>query len=94
MTSDALFDFASWPRTFWLIPILVYLAAGLSQIAPWLLAPDGSVTDQADAVWRIRDLHATAVLVALLTMLPTSLLAMNRLWRDIGHFENFGRFRV
>jgi uncharacterized membrane protein len=75
------FDFASWPRSFWLIPILLYLAAGLSQIAPWLLAPDGSVADQAGTVWRIRDLHAAAVLVAMLTMVPTSLLAMYRLWR-------------
>lgn len=75
------FDFAAQPRSFWLVPILLYMAAGLSQIVPWLLAPDGSVTDQAGMVWRIGDLHAAAVLVAMLTMLPTGLLAMVRLWR-------------
>ncbi|MBA2589032.1 MAG: carotenoid biosynthesis protein [Alphaproteobacteria bacterium] len=77
----AQFDFAARPRSFWLVPIALYLAAGLSQVAPWLLAPDGSVTDGAGVVWRIRDLHEAAVLVALLTMVPTSLLALYRLAR-------------
>lgn len=78
----ASFDFAGRPRIFWLVPILFYLAAGLSQIAPWFLSSGGRVVDQAGQVWPVQALHDAAILMALLTMLPVSLLAIYRLYKQ------------
>lgn len=68
------------PRTFWLLPILLYLAAGFSQIAPWLTDGGGRVTDPGGGVWSAADLRETAVIVMLFTMLPTATLALLRLF--------------
>jgi len=77
-----LLDFAGRGRSFWLMPILLYLAAGLSQVAPWLLSGKGEVTAMNGQAWPVQAIHDTAVLAALLTMLPTSLAAIYRLCRN------------
>lgn len=78
----ASFDFSGRSRAFWLMPIALYLAAGLSQITPWLLSEDGKVLDQGGQVWPVHAVHDAAVLMALLTMLPASLLAIYRLCKS------------
>lgn len=60
------------------LPILAYLASGLCHLVP-LLDPDRAVVDGAGRVWSSADIRETAALVALLTMLPTSCLALIRL---------------
>ena len=77
----ASFGFEARGRTFWAMPVLLYLAAGLSQIAPLLSAGRGTVMDRGGQVWPIHALHETAVLVALLVMLPASLLALRQLYK-------------
>ena len=66
---------------FWLIPIVLYLGAGLCQIFPLLTAGDGVVIDAAGQRWRTHDLRETAVIVMMATMLATSVLALLR-WFD------------
>ena len=78
----AVFDFST--RSFWLVPILLYLAAGLSQVAPWLTAGDAQVLDAAGHVWSALAIHRAAVLVAVLGMAPLAGLALWRL-RGFNH---------
>jgi putative membrane protein len=63
---------------FWLIPIILYLGAGLCQIVPLLTTGDEVVVDAADRHWRARDLRETMVIVMTATMLATSVLALLR----------------
>ena len=67
--------------SFWAVPILLYLAAGLCHV-PSLLDPDMRLVDQSHRTWSESDLHETGVIVMLFTMLPTSLLALLRLKRS------------
>lgn len=75
-------------RQFWTIPILLYLAAGLSHLAPFFAASDARLVDAGGHVWSRADLLETTVIVMLFTMLPTSLLALLRLaaTEKPGHF--------
>ena len=67
-------------RQFWAFPIMLYLAAGLSHIIPFLtVASDIRLTDAVGRAWSERSLQETTVIVMLFTMLPTSLLALLRL---------------
>ncbi len=66
---------------FWLIPILLYLGAGLCQIMPLFTTPDGVVVNAAGQHWHVRDLRETTVIVMTATMLATSVLALLR-WFD------------
>ena len=77
----ARFDISARPKAFWLVPLLLYLAAGLCQVAPWMTAGAGTVTDHAGQVWPVAALHGAAVLTALSTMLPFTLLAAHRLYK-------------
>jgi uncharacterized membrane protein len=65
-------------RAFWVVPILLYLAAGLCYIPP-LFDANERLVDAAGRIWWATDLRETAVIVMLFTMLPTSLLALLRL---------------
>jgi putative membrane protein len=65
-------------RRFWMLPILLYLAAGLCHLPP-LLAPDASLIDAGGRTWSAADLRETAVIVMIFTMAPTSILALMRL---------------
>ena len=65
-------------RTFWVVPILLYLAAGLCHIPP-LFDANASLTDAGGRGWLASDLRETTVVVLLYTMAPTSLLALLRL---------------
>jgi putative membrane protein len=78
---NAALDLSSRSRGFWMMPIFLYLSAGLCQIVPWLVSPGGIVMDGAGTAWQVRDIHAAAVVTMLLTMAPTGLLALYRLWR-------------
>ncbi|MGE8131700.1 carotenoid biosynthesis protein [Methylobacterium sp. NPDC080182] len=60
------------------LPILTYMATGLCHLMP-LLDPDMPVIDGGGRSWSSADIRETAALVALLTMLPTSCLALIRL---------------
>ncbi|MBB2179717.1 carotenoid biosynthesis protein [Gluconacetobacter tumulicola] len=65
---------------FWAFPVLLYLAAGLCHIIPFLTAAsDTRLVDAAGRAWSERALQETTVVVMLFTMLPTSLLALLRL---------------
>ncbi|WP_200918675.1 carotenoid biosynthesis protein [Methylobacterium sp. Leaf102] len=75
---------SSRSRNFWLPPILLYLAAGFSQIPPWLIDGGGRVTDPGGGIWSAADLRETAVIVMLFSMLPTATFALLRLF-DISH---------
>ena len=66
------------------MPILLYLASGFSQIAPWLIASDAQVPDAAGHVWSALAIHRAAVLVAVLGMAPLAGLALWRL-RGFNH---------
>jgi putative membrane protein len=70
--------YRSSSRLFWSIPILLYLAAGLCHL-PLLLAPDTRLIDPGGGVWSAVALRQTVAIVMLLTMTPTSLLALMRL---------------
>jgi putative membrane protein len=65
---------------FWAAPMLLYLAAGLSHIPP-LFDPDARLVDAGGRSWSAADLRETAVIVMLFTMLPTSAIALLRLYR-------------
>ena len=78
----ASFDFATRGPIFWLMPILLYLSAGLSQLAPLLVGGSGTVTDGGGQVWPVHALHETAAPMALLVMLPTSLPAIRQLYKS------------
>jgi len=69
-------------RPFWLVPILLYLAAGLCYISP-LFDANERLVDAAGRVWWATNLRETTVIVMLVTMLPTSLLALLRLGRAV-----------
>ncbi len=66
---------------FWLIPIFLYLGAGLCQVLPLFTADDAVIVDPAGQRWRARDLRETTVIVMAATMLATSVLALLR-WFD------------
>ena len=66
------------PALFWSIPILLYMAAGLSHLPP-LADQDSLLLDAGHRVWAANDLRETAVIQMLFTMRPTSLLALLRL---------------
>ncbi|WP_198283399.1 carotenoid biosynthesis protein [Sphingomonas sp. PAMC 26605] len=63
---------------FLVFPILTYMASGLSHLMP-LLDPDMRVLDGAGRAWSSADIRTSAAVIALFTMLPTSLLALIRL---------------
>ena len=63
---------------FWLVPLLLYLGVGLSQIWPLLGGEKAVVMDAAGRTWRAHDLRETAVIVMMVTMLSTSMLAFLR----------------
>ncbi len=63
---------------FWLIPIFLYLAAGLCQIVPLFTTEDAVVVDAAGQQWRAHDLRETTVIVMTATILATSVLALLR----------------
>lgn len=65
---------------FWSVPVLLYLGAGLCHIPP-LLDADAVLVDGASRIWSATDLRATAVIVMLVTMLPSALLALLALLR-------------
>jgi hypothetical protein len=65
-------------RVFWVIPILIYLAAGLCHLPP-LAAHDVTLVDAGGRTWSAADLRETAAIVMLFTMAPTSILALSRL---------------
>lgn len=67
-------------RAFWLVPILLYLASGLSHIPPWLMDADARLVDGGGRIWSAADLQESTVVVMLFTMLPTSVLALLRLY--------------
>ena len=67
-------------RGFRAVPILFYLAAGLSQLAPFLADGDRQLVDAAGHAWSAADLRETAMVVLLAGMLPTSVLALLRLF--------------
>ena len=64
--------------SFWAIPILLYLAAGLCHL-PLLLEPDARLVDQGGRVWSAAALRQATAIVMLFTMTPTALLALLRL---------------
>ena len=66
---------------FWLIPIFLYLGAGLCQVVPLFTTEDAVVVDAAGQHWRAHDLRETTVIVMTATMLATSVLALLR-WFD------------
>ena len=65
-------------RAFTAIPVLLYMAAGLCNLPP-LRDPDTSVTDGGGGVWSASAIRQTAVLVMLVTMLPSGAVALIRL---------------
>lgn len=72
-------DLAKRHRSFWFFPILLYIAAGASQIAPWLLDAEGISLDGSGHSWPTGAIHAASVLIFCLTMLPSGALALWRL---------------
>lgn len=67
-------------RWFRAVPILFYLAAGLSHVVPFLADGDRRLVDAAGHVWSAADLRETAMVVLLAGMLPISVLALLRLF--------------
>ena len=67
--------------TFWLVPIIMYLGAGLCEVLPLLTTGAVVVVDAAGQQWRAHDLRETTVIVMTATMLATSVLALLR-WFD------------
>lgn len=70
---------------FWLIPMLLYLAAGLCQVLPLFTTADAIIVDAAGQHWRTRDLRETTVIVMAATMLATSVLALLRWFDGLKH---------
>ena len=66
---------------FWLIPIFMYLGAGLCQVLPLFTTEDAIIVDAGGRHWRAYDLRETTVIVMSATMLATSVLALLR-WFD------------
>ena len=66
---------------FWLVPVLLYLGAGLCQVTPLFWPDRVAEAVVAGRHWRARDLRETAVVVMAATMLATSVLALLR-WAD------------
>ena len=62
----------------WLAPLLLYLAVALSDILPYLSGQSGEVTDASGHIWKIHDIRETTVIVALSTMVFTSILGLLR----------------
>lgn len=62
-----------------LVAVLLYLAIGLSIIAPYLMTTSGTVLDQAGWPWRVKDVRESAVIVMAFSMAPTAILALLRL---------------
>lgn len=60
------------------LPVLLYLASGLCHLMP-LLDPDTRIADATGKVWSSADIREATAIAALLTMLPTSCLALIRL---------------
>ena len=69
-------DTRSHSRSFWLVPLLLYWAAGLCQIAPYLIAKDIHILDHGGRIWSVVALRETAALMALFAMTPPCLLAI------------------
>jgi putative membrane protein len=69
-------------RALRLTAILLYLASGLTHITPWLIGQGGEVVDAAGHVWRVNDVREQAVVIALFTMVFTSMLAALQLVAD------------
>jgi putative membrane protein len=65
-----------------LFAILIYAAAGLTHVTPWLLGQSGIATDATGQTWRVGDVREATVAVMIFTMLFTSLLASIRLFRS------------
>lgn len=65
---------------FWSMPVLFYLAAGLCHV-PRLRDADALLRDGAGRPWSAADLRQTAVVVLLVTMVPSALLALLALIR-------------
>jgi putative membrane protein len=59
-------------------PLLLYLAAALSNVVPYLIGGDGEVADATGHVWRAQDLRETTLIVMLFTMLFTAVFALSR----------------
>jgi len=66
---------------FWLIPVFLYLGAGLCHVLPLFTTADADIVDAAGQHWRVHDLRETTVIVMAATMLSTSVLALLR-WLD------------
>ncbi len=69
-------------RSFWAVPVLLYLSAGLCQILPWIDDPDAVLRDAAGRIWSARTLRESAVVAVVATMVPIALLALLRLNRS------------
>jgi uncharacterized membrane protein len=68
------------------VPILLYFSAAISLIAPYFTDPSINV-EVAGTHWNARDLHETTVVVALFTMIFTSVLALLRSIEPIAKAE-------
>jgi putative membrane protein len=68
-------------RMFWLIPVLLYLAAGFCYI-PLLFNTDTVLTDESGRMWLASNLREAAVIVMLFTMFPSALLAFYQIVRS------------
>ena len=70
-------------RGFWLIPILLYLSVALSLAVPYFTENAGVIVDVAGTRWNAQDLRETTAIIALFTMVSTSVLAFFRLVEDM-----------
>ncbi|MGP0058370.1 MAG: carotenoid biosynthesis protein [Beijerinckiaceae bacterium] len=66
-------------REFWLIPILLYFSVALSLAVPYFTETTREMVDIAGTKWNAHDLHETAAIIAVFTMVFTSVLSLIRL---------------
>src|SRR5262249_18948852 len=59
---DALAQATARGRTFEITAVLFYLSSGVTHLTPWLMKQTGDVVDGAGHVWRVEDIHETAVI--------------------------------
>ncbi|MBY6240526.1 carotenoid biosynthesis protein [Methylosinus sp. Sm6] len=66
-----------------LVAVILYAAAGLTHLIPWLSGASGEIIDASGRVWRSGDIRAISVVVMLLTMLFSSTLAAIKIARTL-----------
>lgn len=66
-------------KSFWVMPVLLYLITGMSYVLIYIFAYNGAVADATGHIWDVKGIYETAAIMGLFTMAFPSFLALVKL---------------